>query len=809
MIDPAITAEIARRMDELRARPELLARFDVDRSGSLDPSEWRLIERIVTVEVAQGIARSLGELVDADAPTRLRDGRYEITGLLGVGGQGRTWLATDTTTDTAVAIKEMAMATALDWKAVELFERETKVLESLDHPAIPRYVDAFHVDSLSGVRFFLVQEFVDGTALDTEMESRRYDEAESLALLRQACEILVYLHGLTPPVIHRDLKPSNLMRRRDGSLALIDFGAVSTVNPDLTGGSTIVGTNGYMPIEQFMGRAEPRTDLYALGATVVHLLSCTHPAELPVERSRIQFEDRVDLGDAAAELLGDLVAPIVDDRPASAQDVIDRIDAILEPPTVEPAPTGVQADLDALLSGREGALIVAPPTDMVPKPDAAMADAPDTPIAVHRSARLAGGISSMMTLVVFVGLIQVAGFTFSRCGAHDQAMDALATCPSAVDAIGENPRQSLVGCSCGNAEFNGCGSSQSGFANATMPVEGELGRGRFQYNTSISGGVATVTSARLRVDGNWTTVVPCQGGTVGAVLQCDDTTCRTSGDGLADDLDDSLRWDPCDGGPFTYRADIDFESCCDYLAVGPIEHTGYDAKIEGIAPGATTLRVHTDGSVTSGGVRLLEATCLDDMPSSPHIACSGTTCQTPISPLPHDLEAWTAWDPCDGQPFSFTGRIHFEQCCDAIVIDGVDYTGRDADIQGSALGATAVVVRTDASVDSEGIRSLEATCGVSSTSRHVSCTDRQCTTRGPLPNNAADSVVWDPCDGGGFRYNGRVDTEACCDFVRIDAQSYSGDSTFRGSAEGPVRVSIETDSSVPSHGLRRLVATCD
>lgn len=814
MLDPAVTAEIARCMSELRERPELLARFDVDRSGQLDPSEWALIERIVTVEVAQGVARSLGELIDADAPSTLRDGRYEIAGLLGVGGLGRTWLATDTTTDTSVAIKEMAMATALDWKAVELFERETKVLESLDHPAIPRYVDAFHVDSLSGVRFFLVQEFVDGTAIDSEMASRRYDEADALAFLREACEILVYLHGLTPPVIHRDLKPSNLMRRRDGSLALIDFGAVSTVNPDLTGGSTIVGTNGYMPIEQFMGRAEPRTDLYALGATVVHLLSRTHPAELPVERSRIQFADRVDLTDEVAALIDDLVAPIVDDRPESAQAVIDRIDAILAPPAPEPARPArehgdIQVDLDDLMSGKSKALVPVGPGDMVPKPDAPVAVEPETPVQVQRSSRLAGGITSTMALVSLVAFIQLSGVTFSRCGAHDQAMNALATCPSSAELLGEDPRQSLVGCSCGNAEFSGCGSSQSGYASATMPVSGSLGRGRFEYSTDVTNGVWTVSSARLKVGGVWQSVVPCEGGTVGAVIECDGTVCRTTGDELPHDVDDSMRWDPCDGGPFTYEADIHLEECCDSLHVGPIEHAGYDRKVEGLAPGPVTIRVQTDGSVTSNGIRHLTARCVEALPETTYIQCDDATCTTPQSPLPHDIHEVTAWDPCDGDTFAFTGSIDFEECCDALVIDGVEYTGRDARIAGGALGPTSVIVRTDGSVDSAGIRSLSVACGAAGTGRHITCSDRRCQTRGPLPNNVNEGVVWDPCDGGAFRYAGRVDTEACCDHVHVGSQRFSGDESFRGRADGPVRVRVETDGSVSSDGLRRLVATCE
>ncbi len=364
-----VAAEIARRLDELRARPALLARYDVDRSGHLDADEWALVERIVAVEVAHGVRREEGVVADAVAPDGLLEERYEITGLLGVGGQGRTWLANDLRDDRTVAVKELAIGQALDWKSVELFERETEVLRNLDHPAIPHYVDAFHRESDGEVRFFLVQDFVEGTPLDADIDGRHWKEDDLLGLLRDALGILSYLHGLSPPVVHRDIKPSNLIQRPDGSLALIDFGAVSTVSPDLTGGSTIVGTSGYMPIEQFMGRAEPRTDLYALAATVVHLLTRVHPADLPVERSRIQFEGRARISDGFVELLAELLAPIAQDRPESAQAVIERIDELRAPPEpIEPtralvrkgpAPLAKRPDVTAPVSTRS-ALRAAP-----------------------------------------------------------------------------------------------------------------------------------------------------------------------------------------------------------------------------------------------------------------------------------------------------------------------------------------------------------------------------------------------------------------------------------------------------------------
>jgi serine/threonine protein kinase len=106
-------------------------------------------------------------------------------------------------------------------------------------------------------------------------------------------EILIYLHELSPPVLHRDIKPSNLIWGEDKHIYLVDFGAVQA-QAAVTGVTfTVVGTSGYAPLEQFWGRAVPASDLYALGGTLIHLLTGMTPADLPQKDSRIQFSDRV------------------------------------------------------------------------------------------------------------------------------------------------------------------------------------------------------------------------------------------------------------------------------------------------------------------------------------------------------------------------------------------------------------------------------------------------------------------------------------------------------------------------------------
>lgn len=250
-------------------------------------------------------------------PSSLLRDRFELGELLGEGGQGKTYRGFDHRTDTEVAIKELGLDFAENWKAIELFDREGRALRNLDHEAIPSYIDAFHHDEDDGtVRFFLVQEYVEGKTFEQLIGEDEFISTEdAIGFVDHVLDILEYLHGLNPPVIHRDIKPSNLMLRPDGSIALVDFGAVQVVEPHTLTGSTIVGTTGYVAPEQLAGRTVPASDLYALGATVVHLMTHIHPAEFPVDRMRIQFEDKiVEAPERLVQFLSGVLEPVVEDR---------------------------------------------------------------------------------------------------------------------------------------------------------------------------------------------------------------------------------------------------------------------------------------------------------------------------------------------------------------------------------------------------------------------------------------------------------------------------------------------------------------
>ena len=254
--------------------------------------------------------------------------RYEIVGVLGQGGSGITYRASDRVTNRQVALKELSLRGLSDWKKLELFEREAQVLESLDHPGIPQYADAFQIDTEDDRFFYLVQNLAEGHSLaELVMAGKRFSEADVQQIAIEILHILQYLHALSPPIIHRDIKPQNIIRRDDGHIFLVDFGAVQSVYREtITFGSTVVGTYGYMAPEQFRGQAYPATDLYGLGATLLHLLTHQHPGDLPEQRLKIHFRSCITVSDSLANWLDGLLEPVMEDRFDSASTALLALD---------------------------------------------------------------------------------------------------------------------------------------------------------------------------------------------------------------------------------------------------------------------------------------------------------------------------------------------------------------------------------------------------------------------------------------------------------------------------------------------------
>ena len=250
--------------------------------------------------------------------------RYRITDTLGQGGVGITYAAQDLKSGQQVALKALSVRQMGDWKVLELFEREARILAQLNHPAIPRYLDYFQVDTPEDRAFYIAQELAEGKSLADLVEiGWRTNEDGVRRIATQILEILVYLHSLKPPVVHRDIKPQNLIWSKDGKIFLVDFGAVQdTYRSTFAKGSTIVGTYGYMAPEQFRGQAVPATDLYGLGATVLFLLTHRSPSDLPQERLKISFRSRIQVSEGFADWLEKMLEPDVEDRFPSAKEAL-------------------------------------------------------------------------------------------------------------------------------------------------------------------------------------------------------------------------------------------------------------------------------------------------------------------------------------------------------------------------------------------------------------------------------------------------------------------------------------------------------
>lgn len=250
--------------------------------------------------------------------------RYQIQDILGQGGTGITYRAVDFTTGQVVALKALSLKGLDTWKKLDLFEREAQILATLNHPAIPQYIDYFQVDTEDDRLFYLVQDLAPGQSLAQRVETGwRVSEAEVRQIGLAVLDVLTYLHGLNPPIIHRDIKPQNIIQREDGHLYLVDFGAVQAVYRDtVSHGSTIVGTYGYMAPEQFRGQASAATDLYGLGATLIYLLTHQAPNELPQQRLKIDFRPSVTVSPEFAAWLDRLIEPVLEDRFASASEAL-------------------------------------------------------------------------------------------------------------------------------------------------------------------------------------------------------------------------------------------------------------------------------------------------------------------------------------------------------------------------------------------------------------------------------------------------------------------------------------------------------
>ncbi|MCE9572509.1 MAG: serine/threonine protein kinase [Deltaproteobacteria bacterium] len=244
-------------------------------------------------------------------------GRFRLGPRLGRGSQAETFIARDEKEKTEVVVKRLKLTGA--WKQFDLLEREAKVLGQLRHPGIPRYLQT--IEEPVGT-FNLVMQRMPGEDLRELTARRRLSMIELRDVLVRALELCDYLHARTPPVIHRDIKPSNLVRAPDGKLALVDFGGVLDAARE-RGGSTMVGTFGYMAPEQLHGQCTPATDLFALGATIVALAGGVEPEDVPRKGLRMDLAKHLPALDPDLRAaLAAMTEPEPEKRPQRARDVI-------------------------------------------------------------------------------------------------------------------------------------------------------------------------------------------------------------------------------------------------------------------------------------------------------------------------------------------------------------------------------------------------------------------------------------------------------------------------------------------------------
>lgn len=207
-------------------------------------------------------------------------GRYKIIMPLSKGGMGAIYLVRDKQSKAHLALKENKSLSAADRRQ---FKREANILQSIEHPHIPRFTDYFEDDHDCQ---FLVMEYVEGADLDELLRRRRqpFPEEKVLAWADQLLDALQHLHGQKPPIIHRDVKPANLKLTPDEQIKLVDFGISKVYHPEQ---STASGAQGYTPHfaprEQYQRkmRTDARTDVYSVGATLYYLLTRKLPPSAP------------------------------------------------------------------------------------------------------------------------------------------------------------------------------------------------------------------------------------------------------------------------------------------------------------------------------------------------------------------------------------------------------------------------------------------------------------------------------------------------------------------------------------------------
>lgn len=204
------------------------------------------------------------------------DGKYEILKEIGRGGMSVVYLAMDIRLNKQWAVKEIKKKGSgkNDEIIVNSLLAEANLMKRLDHPSLPRIVDIID----NGVTIYVVMDYIEGESLDKILnEYGAQSEELVIGWAKQLCDALGYLHSQKPPIIYRDMKPGNIMLKPEGNIKIIDFGIAREYKEQNLADTTVLGTKGYAPPEQYSGQTDPRSDIYALGMTMHHLLTGVDP----------------------------------------------------------------------------------------------------------------------------------------------------------------------------------------------------------------------------------------------------------------------------------------------------------------------------------------------------------------------------------------------------------------------------------------------------------------------------------------------------------------------------------------------------
>ncbi|MBQ8000272.1 MAG: serine/threonine protein kinase [Ruminococcus sp.] len=204
------------------------------------------------------------------------DGKYEILKEIGRGGMSIVYLAMDKRLNKQWAVKEIRKRGngKNDEVVVNSLLAEANLMKRLDHPSLPRIVDIID----NGITIYIVMDYIEGESLDKILnEYGAQPEELVIGWAKQLCDALSYLHSQKPSIIYRDMKPANVMLKPEGNIKIIDFGIAREYKEQNLADTTVLGTKGYAPPEQYSGQTDPRSDIFALGMTMHHLLTGVDP----------------------------------------------------------------------------------------------------------------------------------------------------------------------------------------------------------------------------------------------------------------------------------------------------------------------------------------------------------------------------------------------------------------------------------------------------------------------------------------------------------------------------------------------------